>query len=52
MALTFVKSLRLTADLVGSSHAIAIHQASEAIYSQFDKAGKLLQQREATRSIT
>lgn len=45
-ALTFVKSLRLTADLVGSSHAVAIYQASQAIYELFDKAVVLYEGRE------
>jgi len=45
-ALTFVKSLRLTADLVGSSHAIAIYQASQAIYDLFDKAVVLYEGRQ------
>lgn len=38
-ALTFVKSLRLSADLLGSSHAVAAYQTSESIYELFDKAG-------------
>lgn len=37
-ALTFVKSLRLAADMEGSAHAVAIYQASQAIYDLFDKA--------------
>lgn len=37
-ALKFVQSLRLTADLGGSAHAVAIYQASQAIYDTFDKA--------------
>ena len=45
-ALTFVKSLRLTADLIGSAHAIAIYQASQAIYDLFDKAVVLYEGRE------
>lgn len=45
-ALTFVKSLRLTADLVGSAHAVAIYQASQAIYDLFDKAVVLYEGRE------
>lgn len=45
-ALTFVRSLRTTADLVGSSHAIAIYQASQAIYDLFDKAIVLYEGRE------
>lgn len=45
-ALTFVKSLRMTADLVGSSHAIAIYQASQAIYDLFDRAVVLYEGRQ------
>ncbi|KAF7198131.1 ABC multidrug transporter atrI [Pseudocercospora fuligena] len=45
-ALTFVKSLRLTADLEGSAHAIAIYQASQAIYDLFDKAVVLYEGRQ------
>ncbi|KAK8233406.1 ABC-2 type transporter [Phyllosticta capitalensis] len=37
-ALEFVKALRLAADLGGSTHAVAIYQASQAIYDVFDKA--------------
>jgi len=37
-ALKFVESLRLNADLGGSAHAVAIYQASQAIYNVFDKA--------------
>jgi ATP-binding cassette subfamily G (WHITE) protein 2 (PDR) len=37
-ALTFTKSLKQTANLVGTSHAVAIYQASQAIYDLFDKA--------------
>lgn len=37
-ALKFVQSLRLLADLAGSTHAVAIYQASQAIYDEFDKA--------------
>ncbi|KAK3046433.1 hypothetical protein LTR09_012072 [Extremus antarcticus] len=45
-ALTFVKSLRLNADLTGSAHAVAIYQASQAIYNIFDKAVVLYEGRE------
>ncbi|KAK4497290.1 hypothetical protein PRZ48_011740 [Zasmidium cellare] len=45
-ALTFVKSLRQTADLIGTSHAVAIYQASQAIYDLFDKAVVLYEGRE------
>ncbi|TLD22621.1 ABC-2 type transporter [Venturia nashicola] len=37
-ALKFVESTRISADLTGSAHAIAIYQASQAIYELFDKA--------------
>ncbi|KAE9968334.1 hypothetical protein BLS_005903 [Venturia inaequalis] len=37
-ALKFVEATRISADLTGSSHAIAIYQASQAIYDRFDKA--------------
>jgi ATP-binding cassette subfamily G (WHITE) protein 2 (PDR) len=45
-ALTFTKSLRQTANLVGSSHIVAIYQASQAIYDQFDKAVVLYEGRQ------
>lgn len=45
-ALTFTKSLRQTANLVGSSHAVAIYQASQAIYDLFDKAVVLYEGRQ------
>ncbi|RMY66568.1 hypothetical protein D0863_08338 [Hortaea werneckii] len=37
-ALEFTKSLRQSANLTGSAHAVAIYQASQAIYDLFDKA--------------
>ncbi|KAK3109273.1 hypothetical protein LTR53_017651, partial [Teratosphaeriaceae sp. CCFEE 6253] len=37
-ALTFTKSLRQTANIAGSAHAVAIYQASQAIYDLFDRA--------------
>lgn len=37
-ALKFVEATRNSADLTGTSHAIAIYQASQAIYDRFDKA--------------
>lgn len=37
-ALEFTKSLRLAANLAGTVHLVAIYQASQAIYDQFDKA--------------
>lgn len=45
-ALEFVKSLRLSANLGGSAHAVAIYQASQAIYDQFDKAVVLYEGRQ------
>lgn len=37
-ALKFVQSLRLTSNLIGCAQAVAIYQASQAIYDLFDKA--------------
>lgn len=37
-ALEFVRSLRITSDLAGVTHAVAIYQASQSIYDIFDKA--------------
>ncbi|EAW09321.1 putative ABC multidrug transporter [Aspergillus clavatus NRRL 1] len=45
-ALKFVESLRLAADLGGSAHAVAIYQASQAIYDLFDKAVVLYEGRQ------
>ena len=45
-ALKFTQSLRQTANLVGSAHAVAIYQASQAIYDLFDKAVVLYEGRE------
>ncbi|KAK4544573.1 hypothetical protein LTR36_004145 [Oleoguttula mirabilis] len=45
-ALTFTKSLRQTANLIGSAHAVAIYQASQSIYDLFDKAIVLYEGRE------
>ena len=45
-ALKFVESLRLGADLGGSTHCVAMYQASQAIYDLFDKAVVLYQGRE------
>jgi ATP-binding cassette subfamily G (WHITE) protein 2 (PDR) len=45
-ALKFVQSLRLAADLSGSAHAVAIYQASQAIYDIFDKAVVLYEGRQ------
>ncbi|KAH7409672.1 ABC-2 type transporter [Cadophora sp. MPI-SDFR-AT-0126] len=45
-ALKFVQSLRLGADVSGSTHAVAIYQASQAIYDLFDKAAVLYEGRQ------
>lgn len=45
-ALKFVQSLRLFSDLFGSAHAVAIYQASQAIYELFDKATVLYEGRQ------
>lgn len=45
-ALEFVKSLRVSANLTGSCHAVAIYQASQAIYDVFNKAIVLYQGRQ------
>ena len=37
-ALEFTKSLRMSSNLQGTVHLVAIYQASQAIYDQFDKA--------------
>ncbi|KAL4916188.1 ABC-2 type transporter-domain-containing protein [Aspergillus aurantiobrunneus] len=45
-ALEFAKSLRVSANVVGTCHAVAIYQASQAIYDIFDKAVVLYEGRE------
>ena len=45
-ALKFVHSLRLAANLDNSTHAVAIYQASQAIYDLFDKATVLYEGRQ------
>ncbi|KAF7554878.1 hypothetical protein G7Z17_g2591 [Cylindrodendrum hubeiense] len=45
-AFKFVQSLRLAADLGGSAHAVAIYQASQAIYDLFDKTVVLYEGRQ------
>ncbi|KAK5728106.1 hypothetical protein LTR17_012206 [Elasticomyces elasticus] len=45
-ALEFTKSLRQSANLVGSVHAVALYQASQAIYDLFDKVIVLYEGRE------
>lgn len=45
-ALEFTRSLRMSANLGGSCHAVAIYQASQAIYDEFDKAVVLYEGRQ------
>lgn len=45
-ALNFVKSLRVLADLSGTTSAVAIYQASQAIYDLFEKAVVLYEGRQ------
>ncbi|KAI5918408.1 ABC-2 type transporter-domain-containing protein [Camillea tinctor] len=45
-ALKFVQNLRLASDLGGNANAVAIYQASQAIYDQFDKATLLYEGRQ------
>ncbi|KAL4894030.1 ABC-2 type transporter-domain-containing protein [Aspergillus ambiguus] len=45
-ALEFVEALRLSANVAGNCHAVAIYQASQAIYDVFDKAIVLYEGRE------
>ncbi|KAK9235568.1 ABC-2 type transporter-domain-containing protein [Lipomyces kononenkoae] len=45
-ALEFVKALRISADVTGSCHSVAIYQASQAIYNVFDKVIVLYEGRE------
>lgn len=45
-ALEFTKSLRMSANLMGSVHVVAIYQASQAIYDEFDKAVVLYEGRQ------
>ena len=45
-ALEFTKSLRMSANLGGVCHLVAIYQASQAIYDQFDKVVVLYEGRE------
>lgn len=45
-ALAFVRTLRLSADLTGSAHAVAAYQASQAMYDVFDKVVVLYEGRE------
>ncbi|KAK1144527.1 hypothetical protein N8T08_005400 [Aspergillus melleus] len=45
-ALEFVKALRLSADLGGSCHAVAVYQASQSMYDLFDQVIVLYEGRE------
>jgi ATP-binding cassette subfamily G (WHITE) protein 2 (PDR) len=45
-ALKFVKSLRVASDLTEGAAAIAIYQASQSVYDQFDKAAVLYEGRQ------
>ena len=45
-ALEFARSLRIAADIAGVTHAVAVYQASQAIYDVFDKAIVLYQGRQ------
>jgi ABC-type multidrug transport system ATPase subunit len=45
-ALEFTRALRMSANLGGSVHLVAIYQASQAIYNEFDKAVVLYEGRQ------
>ena len=45
-ALEFIKSLRLSCEFTGACHAVAIYQASQAIYDLFDKVTLLYEGRQ------
>ena len=45
-ALEFTRSLRMSANLSGTVHLVAIYQASQAIYDEFDKAVVLYEGRQ------
>jgi ATP-binding cassette subfamily G (WHITE) protein 2 (PDR) len=45
-ALSFINCLKLSADLLGTTHAVAIYQASQAIYDLFDRVIVLYEGRE------
>ncbi|KAI9730558.1 MAG: hypothetical protein M1834_005799 [Cirrosporium novae-zelandiae] len=45
-ALEFIRALRITADVAGMTHAVAIYQASQAIYDRFEKATVLYEGRQ------
>jgi ATP-binding cassette subfamily G (WHITE) protein 2 (PDR) len=44
--LKFVKALRVGSDLAGGAAAVAIYQASQSVYDQFDKAAVLYEGRQ------
>jgi ATP-binding cassette subfamily G (WHITE) protein 2 (PDR) len=46
MALQFVQTLRTSADIFGTTHAVSIYQASQAIYEVFDKVTVLYEGRQ------
>ncbi|RDL33925.1 putative ABC1 transport protein [Venustampulla echinocandica] len=45
-ALEFTRSLRMTSNLLGQVHLVAIYQASQAIYDEFDRAVVLYEGRQ------
>ena len=45
-ALQFVKTLRTSADIFGTTHAVSIYQASQSVYDVFDKVMVLYEGRE------
>ena len=45
-ALEFTKSLRMSANINGACHLVAVYQASQAIYDEFDKAVVLYEGRQ------
>ncbi|THY14438.1 putative ABC multidrug transporter [Aureobasidium pullulans] len=45
-ALEFIQALRMSADIVGTAHAVAIYQASQEIFDAFDKVIVLYEGRE------
>ena len=45
-ALEFARALRISANLAGTAHAVAIYQASQAIYDIFDKVTVLYEGRQ------
>lgn len=45
-ALSFVNCLRVSADIFGTTHAVALYQASQAIYDVFDRVIVLYEGRE------